>query len=94
MPNPQVPERKFSFISSEPRLAKILHERTPIIVPDELYHWLVYWVQDVGVVLRSRENRVGLIASAVTRLFTLSMAKAIPETANFGIISEALGFMR
>lgn len=72
-------------ISPEPKLAQILHKRDPLILPEETYHWIVDWIEDVGSVMRSREYKVSFMANALT-YFTLSrMFKPFP------MISEVLG---
>ena len=69
---------QFSLINPEPRLAKTLHERSPLLIPEDLYHWTVGWVEDVGVVIRSREYKVNIFASGVTYTVLTGLTRFFP----------------
>lgn len=75
---------RFTLISSEPRLAGVLHERQPKLVPEDLYHWAVDYMEDVGIVMRSREYKVSILASGATYAFLIGLGKAFPVMKIFG----------
>ena len=82
------------IISPEPRLAKFLRTRRAVLVPSELYDWTLDWVEDVGSVMRSRENIVYSLASAASYGLLITASKLFPMTTKLGIVSEALGLRR
>jgi len=43
------------FISPEPVLAEILAVHKPILLSETGWKWIVSWIADVGVVMRSRD---------------------------------------
>ena len=50
--------RRLRIISDEPVLARLLRKRRPLLIGREGYEWILAWMEDVGIVLRSRENIV------------------------------------
>ena len=87
-------EAEFTFISPKPKLAKFLHEREPLILPSDFYHWSMDWVEDVGRVIRSREYKVSILATGATYAAFSIIARTFPLVTQLGIISEALGFKK
>lgn len=82
------------MISSEPRLAKVLHGRQPILIPDGLYHWMVDYAEDVGAVMRSREYKVSILATGATYALFIGASRAFPLLTKLGVVSEAFGLRR
>lgn len=87
-------EERFTFISPKPKLAEFLHEREPVILPTDFFHWSLDWVEDVGRVIRSREYKVSILATGATYAILSVIARTFPLVTQFGIVSEALGFKK
>ena len=83
--------QRFTLISPNPRLAGVLHERQPRLVPEDLYHWAVDYVEEVGAVMRSREYKVSILASGATYALFIGASRAFPLLTKLGVVSEAFG---
>lgn len=86
-----MPEEVLHVVGSEPRLAEFLHEREPLILPSDFYHWSVDWVEDVGRVIRSREYKVSILATGATYALFTVIARTFPLVTRLGVVSEAFG---
>jgi hypothetical protein len=82
---------RVEFISPEPRLAKLLRSRRPLVVPEVIHKFALDWVEDVGTVMRSREYKVGFVASAAGYGLVLLLASVFPAARRLGVVSQALG---
>lgn len=72
-----VRERELRIISSEPILARILEHRRPILISKEGYDWIVGWIRDVGIILRSREMIARSIAMAIQHIGVTFMVELL-----------------
>jgi len=84
-------EERFRLISPEPRLAFLLREREPKLVPREGWDWTIDWVQDVGAVMRDRSFIASTLASFASYGVLLAVAELFPISRKLGIISRAMG---
>ena len=82
------PQQQIRFIDPQPRLALALHNRKGAILPEEIREYLLNWVADVGVVMRSRSFMVSTVASYVSSGIIAGLAGRFPKS---GIISELIG---
>lgn len=85
---------KLRFISPEPKLAKVLRSRKPIVMAEETYDWFVSWVEDVGTVMRSREYMVSTVAYYISYgllLFITSLPLIRGLINRFPIFKRTLG---
>lgn len=83
--------KKIRFISPEPRLSIRLRERRPAIIPEDLYNYGVDWVEDVGMIMRSRSYMAGTIASYIGYGAMLLLFSFLPGLKRFTFVSEVLG---
>jgi len=84
-------EEKFRLISPEPRLAFLLRERKPKLLPRESWDWTIDWVQDVGIVMRDRGFITYTIASTAGYGILILVSELFPVSRRMGILSKALG---
>lgn len=47
--------QEIRFISPEPVLAEILSKHKPILISEAGWKWIVQWIADIGVIMRSRD---------------------------------------
>lgn len=64
---------KIRFLDPNPRLAMILREQGPIILPKKVWKWSVDWVQDIGTIIRSRDYWAYVGAQVVTGTLAKSL---------------------
>lgn len=83
--------KDLKFLSPEPRLAIALSKREKILLPKEVYDYVVEWIMEVGTLMRTREYMVGFVASATSTGILLLLSRYLPMTRRLGIISESLG---
>ena len=54
------------FVDPSLRLAQFLAERGSEVFPDEVREWVMEWIADVGIIMRSRSFIAYTIASLVS----------------------------
>ena len=81
-------KQSIRFISPEPRLALILHNRKRFLIPEEIHEYFINWISDVGATMRSREFMVSSVASYASSGIIAGLAKRLPKS---GIISGLFG---
>jgi len=84
-------ERK-RFISPEPKLARLLRQREPRILPRELWDWGVDWVEDVGSVMRSRGYMVSTVAFYAGLGLSSFFLRLLPDVTLLDKFLKRLGF--
>jgi len=83
--------RELRFISPEPKLALLMREWKPLVIPQALYDWAVGWVEDVGRTMRSREYMVGAVASTAYTGLIVGVFRLAPALREFKFLAEILG---
>lgn len=53
------------LLSPTPKVAEILLNRKPILIPQVWYDWAIGWLYDIGKTLRSRDMMVSFITSNI-----------------------------
>lgn len=89
-------ERKpFRLISPEPELAKALRRLEKEIkiqmLPTAYRDWLLTWVEDIGVIMRSRSYLAGTVAMYVLVAGVTVPFMLVPELKRFKFIARVLG---
>lgn len=78
----------FRLINPEPRLAIALANRENILLPKDVYDYLILWINDVGGVMRSREFLVSSVSAYASNRILLSASKYSP------LIERLIGLTR
>ena len=87
--------KKIRVLSPEPELAKFLRrleEEIKIkVLPPEYRDYVISWIEDVGMIMRSRSYLAGTAALYISyALITLPFTLA-PELKEFKLLSRVLG---
>lgn len=88
--------KKIKLISDEPRLALFLRtlEKKGIriqMIPPRWRDYVIDWVADVGVIIRSRSYMAGTVASYASYGVMLLLFSTFPKLKRFGLAARVLG---
>ena len=85
-------QEKIRFLSPEPKLAIILAEREPKILPEDVYAYLIEWIQDVGSTMRTREYMVSMLSAYTSLLGASALLRILPDTNPLDRFLKRLGY--
>ncbi len=89
-------KERLKFIREEPWIARTLRTIRPLrIIPEDLHNWLFDWIEDIGLVMRSREMMVSFLASLGYYVVLLSLLSTMEATGVApGLIKRVKGIFK